>query len=368
MMLALLWGVRAHAQSVQAGPLTSDAERPLEVLDRGVETTGGDASASPVTPPTTPTQVRAAVTLLALNRISAANEPFPSFDATLMLTARWVDPRLAFDATAEGDERRIYLGQEVNSELRKMWSPGLTIVNEEGEPTVDARTLIVRADGTVTHEETFHSRFRVEFDLRAFPFDTQALRFVVQSMTWNARFVELAPIEARIAIENEQTVQDWTLGEVLTTITESQETRSSRPFSCLTVSIHARRDPGFYLGKVMLPLLLIVAFTWTTFWMTGEAAATRMQRGFIALLSIVAFTQVITQHLPRISQITFLDAVMYLAFTSTGLTLLQIVATHRADQRGQKDLAVRYDHIARIVFPLGFAVAIIALLATYSAF
>lgn len=357
----LLSAASAHAQAARtepaeilpdALPAVPDEPSPLEV-------------SAQVTPPASPTRVRAAITVLALNRVSPPSEAFPTFDATVMLTSRWQDPRLAFDAGEEGAERRVYLDDEARVQLRQMWGPGLVIENEDGERSGDAQTLIIRADGMVTQEEVFDARFHVPFDLRSFPFDTQHLQFVLASSTWNARHVVLETIDDRMTVDDEVNVPDWDLGAMRASVAEAQEARSGAPFSEMTIDVPAVRRPGFYLSKVMLPLLVIVACTWTTFWMTGEGAPTRLQRMFIALLSIVAFTQVIAQHLPRISYVTFLDAVMYAAFASTGATLIQVVATHRAEARGAKDVAVKLDRIARVAFPLGFALTIAALFAFY---
>jgi hypothetical protein len=360
--IALFTPARVDAQSVRTEP----AARVPDMRPASPGPGEDDASAQ-VTPPALPTRVRTAITVLGLNRVSAPNEAFPTFDATVMLTVRWNDPRLAFDAAEEGDDRRVYLGDEALERMNDIWTPDLTIENEEGERALDARTLVVRNDGTVTQEEIFDARFRVQFDLRAFPFDTQSLRFVVVPMAWNTRQVVLEAIEDRMTVDDEVQVRDWTLGAMRARVAEVQEARSGRPFSQMTIDLPARRHPGFYLSKVMLPLLLIVACTWTTFWMTGEPAGTRLQRGFIALLSIVAFTQVIAQHLPRISYVTFLDAVMYFAFASTGATLIQVVATHRAEMRGAKDVAAKLDRIARVAFPVAFALALATLFVVYGA-
>lgn len=358
----------ARAQSVRT-------DGPSAALEPAIATTAADAGDAPdadldpasrVTPPATPTHVHAAISLIALNRISAPNDPFPTFDATVMLSARWSDPRVAFDAEDEGDDRRVYLGDEALEALEDVWTPDLAIENEDGERNVDARTLVIRDEGTVVYEETFDGRFRTQFDLRAFPFDSQELSLVLESTAWNSRVLVLHVMDDRVRSDVDSVGQDWTIEGVGAAIGEASEVRSGRPFSTLTTTVRVRRHPGFYLSKVMLPLLLIVAFTWTTFWMTGEPAGTRMQRGFIALLSIVAFTQVIAQHLPRISYVTFLDWIMYLAFASTGATLLQIVATHHATMRKDDAAAARLDRIARVAFPASFLVLVALVYAVHA--
>jgi hypothetical protein len=318
-----------------------------------------------VSPPAAPTRVAVGLTLLGLGRVSPASEAFPTFDATWLLTATWNDPRLRFTPEVGAPTEHVYVGAEAAHELDRIWWPDLAVVNEEGQATVHGKTVVVAADGTVRYEVTFDGRFRTRFDLRAFPFDTQELSMTVEPGTWDVGQVVLVPMLERLVVAHEERLQDWDVLGLSHAAVEVDEPRSERRFSVLTARVRVRRHPGFYLGKVMLPLLLVVAFTWTTFWMTGEPAGTRMQRGFIALLSIVAFTQVVAQHLPRVGQVTFLDAVLYLAFAFTGATLLQIIATHRATESGDKARAARLDRVCRWAFPAAFALAMALLAAIY---
>jgi hypothetical protein len=318
-----------------------------------------------VSPPASPTRVSVGLTLLGLGRISPPSEAFPTFDATWMLTATWSDPRLRFEPAPGAPTEHVYIGPAAAHELERIWWPDLEIENEEGTATLHGRTVVVSADGAVRYEAIFDGRFRTTFDLRAFPFDAQSLVMKVEPGAWDVSQVVLTPLPERLVVAHEEHLQDWDVLGLSHAVAEVDEPRSARRFSALTAEVRVRRHPGFYLGKVMLPLLLVIAFTWTTFWMTGEAAGTRMQRGFIALLSIVAFTQVVAQHLPRIGQVTFLDAVLYLAFAFTGATLLQIIATHRAAEAGDKARAAALDRVCRWAFPAAFALAMTVLAFIY---
>ncbi len=209
-----------------------------------------DHVADPATPdrvtrPEAATRVRVGLTVLGVNRVSAPDEPFPSSDASVMLTTRWHDARLAFDASIEGEERQVFLGEEAAAKLATIWSPDLAIENEEGERVVVAQTLNVRADGNVTIEEIIDGRFRVPLDLRAFPFDTQQLRFVITPVAWNVRQVVLELIEDRTIVDDEVEMRDWALDAMRWEIHEERESRSGRPFSQLTIDLPAHPHPGF---------------------------------------------------------------------------------------------------------------------------
>lgn len=313
-----------------------------------------------VTPPDFPTHVRVGLILHALDEVDPPSSASPRFLATYLLTVRWSDPRLAFSPGDLGVTRHVYQGPEAATELRTIFWPDVTFENEDGDRHVEGRTLAIDHDGQVSYEELFTSRFRTHFDLRRFPFDEQDFTVVVQPMSWTMESVVLEPIDDHVAVHEGAASSnlEWSPDGMSVTAAPRSFAAAEEPHARLLFSVAAARLPGFYLWKLIVPLLLIVTFTWTTFWMTGEAAGTRMQRAFIALLSVVAFHRVISEHLPHISALTFMDAMVYLSFAFIGATMVQIVLTHRAEHGGDKARAAKIDMWSRVAFPLGFFAAL----------
>jgi hypothetical protein len=144
-------------------------------------------------------------------------------------------------------------------------------------------------------------------------------------------------------------------------VTSSREVRSSTAFSKFVFQIHAQRDPGFYIWKIVVPLLLIIALTWSTFWMKGESSDIRMERNYISLLTVVAFHQIISSNLPKISYLTFLDGIVFVAFGVVGATVVHMIVTQRAQYAGNLGKVERLDRRARWLFPTVLTVALTAL-------
>ncbi|MBX3248701.1 MAG: hypothetical protein KF901_16105 [Myxococcales bacterium] len=312
-------------------------------------------------PPGSPTEVELGVYLIGISRISPPSESFPSFEAELFLEARWRDPRLAFDPDEAGMRVKVFQGQQVATLLEELWWPALQIENEEDSRHIESRDVRIRPDGTVEYEERSLAKIHAEVDLRRFPFDTQALDIVFASFSWDARHVRLVPLEARVGWNEEHHTLEWNVRDLRVEVRERREARSEHPFSELVAVITVERDPGFYLWKLVVPLLLITMLAWTTFWMSGEATSARMQRTFIAVLSVVAFHKVIADNLPRISYLTFLDGVVYLVFAITAAVIIQIILVHRAERAGQPERSERLDRTARWLFPLIFTLALVTL-------
>lgn len=315
-------------------------------------------------PPELPTTVGVQLELVGLSRIDPASEGFPTFTSELLLVARWHDPRLALpadDPRRDDAEPRRYFGHAATERVEAIWSPDLAIENEEGPRTIEHREIEITADGHVRYVERLSVTAHAEVDLRRFPFDTQRLELRIAPFTWDVEHVRLELTDGRVDFDAEHTNLEWTLLGVEGQVHTEDRLRLDKPVSTLEAHVVVKRKAGFYLYKLLLPLILIVIFTWSAFWMRREASAGRMQRTFIALLTVVAFHHIVAGHLPRISYLTFVDAVVYAAFLSVGATLLQVVRIHNADQAGDEERARRLERLGRWAHPLGFGGTIVVL-------
>lgn len=311
-----------------------------------------------VTPPHQPTKVQIGVYLVALTRVDPPSESFPTFKAEIFLDLKWHDPRLAFDPSEVGTDREVFLEHEAELELERIWWPDVEFDNAQGERHVEARELVILPDGSIEYSERFNCEFVTHPDLRKFPFDAQHFDIRIESFAWDERFLVFVPYDAKIGFNPEhQSSQEWDVQNVSALVDKKNEVRSDAAFSAFTLRIDVQRNSGYYIWKIVLPLFLIVVFTWSTFWMPGEPSTGRMQRAFLALLTVVAFNQVVSKNLPRISYVTFMDSAVFLAFGFVGLTVVTIMYGQVKDYAGDKEAGVRLDRKARWIFPISFAVA-----------
>ncbi|TVQ94765.1 MAG: hypothetical protein EA397_00800 [Deltaproteobacteria bacterium] len=316
-------------------------------------------------PPSSPTEVHVGLKLVGLSKVDPPNESFPTYNAEFLLHASWEDPREAFDsAETEGHIAR-YHGSAVRRRFETLWQPDLTIENEEGPRITEHQELEIHPDGTVRYLERFAVEAHANVDLRRFPFDSQSLELYVAPFAWSRDHVRLVLVEDGLTHDREHENLEWRVLGLGGKVIDREGARPHTSVSTLKAAIHVERIPGFYLYKLLLPLLLIVVFTWSAFWMKGEGSAGRMQRTFVALLTVVAFHHIVAGHLPKISYLTFVDAVVYAAFLSVGATLLQVVRIHNATHRGDEQAALRMERTGRIGHPLGFGLLVLGLWVTY---
>ncbi len=309
-------------------------------------------------PPASPTIVRCAIVVLDVIDIDDVNE---SFTAEIAVVANWHDPRLAFDAAAEGTDRKLFQGGYQFAEIFTGWWPQFLIVNEAGSGETHGIRLEVHPDGTVRYLEHRSVQLETPMRLHAFPFDTQRLRAVLVPFGDRADEVVLE-VDDRYADTTDELVhrnQDvnvagWDLQHLSMAVDETNlaTTTGQERFSRLVTTIQLRRRSWQFVWQMIFPLLVIVSMMWSIFWIDAGTLADRLNVSFIGVLTIVAYQFVVVEHMPRMSYLTFTDVLLLVSFVAMAATIPQSLAMHALVRRGAEDRARRLDRICRWAFPL----------------
>jgi hypothetical protein len=143
---------------------------------------------------------------------------------------------------------------------------------------------------------------------------------------------------------------EWIVEDVRTTVSEAKRVRDVVPFSRLSFEIEIQRKTGFYLWKVLVPLITIVAISWVVFWMSSDFLGRRVGVSVTGILTVVAYQFVASESLPRVAYLTILDKIMLLSMLMIAATLMMSVVVDRAEHRwaGSK---LRIDRTCRWLFP-----------------
>jgi hypothetical protein len=305
--------------------------------------------------PDGPTPVRFGVFVEDLRDIDAVSS---SYRLIGTLTVIWCDPRLAFDPVAEGAAQKIFSGPEAEAESERIFTPQAFPVNQLDGIDIMERVLRVRHDGMVTLDLNIGMLLAANFDLRRFPFDRQTLEIEIESFAWNVDQLVFVEDTAATGFSEEFEPPEWEIVGVRAEEKAVDVIRSSRPVSRLVLAIDIKREAGFYLWKVFLPLLLIVALSWSIFWMVDERFGSRVRVSATGILTIVAYQFVAGQNLPRVNYLTLIDKIMVGSFLILAITVLEsyVVSRYATDNR---ERARKVDRAARWAFPLSYALLIL---------
>ncbi|WP_455235241.1 hypothetical protein [Thiogranum longum] len=266
-------------------------------------------------------------------------------EAALIVHLSWTDPRLAADV----ENTRTF-------EVGEIWSPRYQISNEVFARERFRDVMQVKPDGTVVHVQRFSGKFTSRLDLRRFPFDTQKLSFRLTFPDFMPDQLEPVPNTSLTGILPDLTIPDWSIsGGTFKTdpIQVFDATRASMVFE-----FEAKRRTGYYIWKVIVPLVLIVFMSWTVFWISAENIGAQIGVATSSILTLIAYRFILGNLLPRVSYLTQLDYFILGATVLVFLALLEVVVSSALAQRGNKEQAHRVDVAARLLFPLTFALLV----------
>ena len=273
----------------------------------------------------------------------------------------WCDPRLQNNASDRYLQRQTYLEEDAAIKISRIWWPSISFVNEVGEYFRKNQELIILNNGTVNYEEKFSVELKSFFDLTKFPFDEQTLNVEIESFAWNNDYLQLYREDRKIGFNPDINLPEWKIVNLETQIKRKQELREQKPFSKFLIHIKLIRKPGFYLWKVLIPVVILVIISWSVFWMIEESLADRISFSLTGILTIVAYQFLISEKLPNISYLTLMDAILSLSFVIMSLTVAENIVISRLNMINQKLLAARLDSICRFVFPTIYVVVLFSL-------
>ena len=309
-----------------------------------------------VVPPRQPTEVSIATYLIGHSRVSEPSAAFTTFDTEMYIDVSWQDTRLTF--SSDTGAARVFQEEEAAEKLSEIWSPDPEIQNEVEQRVTESIELRIFPDGTVEYEERFSAVIHAEFDLARFPFDEQVLELEFQSFIWDQRDSVFLANDERTGFDPAFKTPEWIVTDTTSRVDVRSEIRDDRDFSTFTFRIHAERQAGHYVLRFLLPLLFVMALTWSAFWMPPGQ---RSRVGFIALLTVVASHTTISGTLPRLNYPTFADVVLlvcYLYATALIVVSLKIQRLEDSEEDGMEERARKFDTWTRWCLPVAAILAL----------
>ena len=288
---------------------------------------------------------------LYIEEIPEINEINNTFIVEGRMDLVWCDPRLKFENTGQGTFE-ILLEEDAQEKLNTIWWPDITFTNEVEGRDIANEELIIHENGTVEYREKFTVVLEAKYDLYKFPFDKQTLEIEIESFAWDEKYLQLHIEKEFVGFSDEYEILEWRTDDVSTRIEDVMEVGDRSPFSEFRMTIHVTRESGFYVWKVLLPLVILVIMCFAVFWMDDEGLSSRLGVAFTGVLTVVAYQFIATGNLPKVPYITLMDSYITLSFVIMVITIFQSIWVSDFNKNGKKETALKIDKISRFLFPL----------------
>ncbi len=273
-----------------------------------------------------------------------------SFTANVYIRLRWQDNRLR---DPQGSIRQI--------PLTEVWNPRILLANQTGILTKSLPDIVtVNPDGSVLYHQRFTGKLSQPMNLSLFPLDQQ--RFTIQfvAVGYDVEALEFLPDERNGIIGGSMartlSLPDWKIltFEALPLPYQPIEDIHAAGFA---FRFEAKRQITYYIFQVIMPLVVVVIMSLTSFWIGREHVGIRVGVATSAILTLIAHRFVLASLLPRLPYMTRMD---YFSAGSTLLVFLALILVvlvsfltgkNRDDQVRKVDLSARF----------GFPLALVAL-------
>jgi len=288
-------------------------------------------------PTTGPVKVYVTIFIIDVDEINSASQ---NFDANVYIQYRWRDQRLAHKGS-----------KSIVRPLDEIWNPLIQILNQQSIQQTFARRVEVFSDGRVVYRQRAWGTFSQPLQLRDFPFDEQTIRIDLVAAGYSPEDLSLT-IDNGSGIAPVLSIPDWSVLDWRTQSGVIETGPENTPVSTASLVVDLKRHPGFFIVKVLLPLVLIVLMSWTVFWINPQNAGPQISISVTAILTLIAFLFSMSSMLPRLPMLTRLDwFVMYSTFL-VFFSLIEAVYTIRLANSGDLEKALLADRVARWIFPL----------------
>jgi hypothetical protein len=131
-----------------------------------------------------------------------------------------------------------------------------------------------------------------------------------------------------------------------------------------TLPLTARRDVGYYVWKLFVPLGLIVFMAWTVFFIGHDQMGPRIGISTASIFTLIAFQFSLGRVLPPISYLTRADAFVLGSSVLVYLALAETIFSGKLNVGGRVELAQRIDRHARWIYAALFVLVAVGTLGT----
>lgn len=314
-------------------------------------------------------QVQKVALSINVNKIYEINELNETYIIDGYLVASWLDRELAEKIKNGLETPDLYENKAVDEKIKKgLWVPALEFINIVGQSTVANKKVIINDSGEVTYNERFQATFSTAMDFKKFPFDNQTLSIQLESFSYNLEKFQFINPKAYPELTHQNMLAEWDIVDKkvylnMQDYSHLNDDGSAVLFSRYNLEIDLERKYKYYLWTFMLPLFLIIASSWSIFWIDNFDS--QLSISFMLMLTVVAFNFQASSLLPKLPYTTFMGSLTVLGYLSIFTSLIVVLAgdviSRKSEQFDNKKLLYQ----CRFLFPLFFILIILLQIFTH---
>jgi hypothetical protein len=288
-----------------------------------------------------PTRVIAVVFIADVDEIDSAGQ---KFTANVYIEYRWRDESLVHPGPGT-----------IVKDLTDVWHPQIQIINQQRVLKTFPDVVTVFPNGEVIYRQRVWGNFSQALNLQDFPFDRQVFNIRLVAVQHSPEQVELVPSpDIPYGIAEKVSVADWTVVDWNAEVLPYKPVPSRGEMASIRFSFTAQRRIGYFIFKIIIPLVLIVMMSWVVLWIDPKEAGTQISVSITSMLTLIAYRFAVGAFLPKISYMTRLDLFILVSTILVFMSLVEVLLTSTLALGDRLATARRIDLWARMIFPVAF--------------
>ncbi len=170
----------------------------------------------------------------------------------------------------------------------------------------------------VFYKSTGFYKIKNNFNLKTFPFDTQKLsiylRHDLDEIAEYRSSVSSWTMKRALEFKKQNTIQGWNIIDVDMKYEIYDDPNDFKYKDGYKLEILIERKSGYYLFKIILPMILILSICWSAVWIDPKEIESRLTITIVCLLSLIAYNFVIDSELPKLEYLTIMDYIILLSY------------------------------------------------------
>ena len=289
-----------------------------------------------------------------IDQITAVDQKSENYGVVVTLRMQWQDPALAFDPVENKRDYQVYQPDAFVDRVRDAGTiaPLFVIQNQQSKRWIHQSVIVVHPDGKTRYLEKSSLTLQApHFNFTRFPFDRQKFFFEIVS-AFPEDLVTYSVMEESSGLGDLLGEEEWILENPVMEITSAVGI-TGNPSSMVRLGFEGRRHIMYYGTRIFTPMLVLILVSWATFFL--EEYRKRIEVAGANLLVFVGFNWMISDSLPKLGYLTFLDFILQLMFVVTGAIIVFNVGLRWMKINGREAAARTLDnYVVKWIYPLGY--------------
>lgn len=217
---------------------------------------------------------------------------------------------------------------------------------------------------TITSITTGSYEFKNLYDLKTFPFDKQKLVFEIANVdTFDEYAIDYKTYTVR-AVDSyfkNGNINGWNLNgyEIKNTVFKGP---IGENYSGIEIILEIERKTGYYIYKVILPILLILLVCWSVMWIDPKELESKLTITIVCLLSLIAYNFVIDKELPKLEYLTVLDWIILVSYVYATIPNFLSIFLFQMFKKKQKRKIIKFTYLSKTFGPSSYIVIILLII------